>query len=113
MPGLLNINFQEPKAGLLKKGGGGLKKMFFFAWTPVFLQLRITAAPTTPLQPLLRLSMHGLEHATADVSKIEDNDIREFAENAQSLLKINLSIFCTYMLMLFVAGRQLLSRLSV
>ena len=64
------------------------------------------------IKPLLRLSMHGLEHATADVSKVDDDDIREFAEGAQSLLKINLSIFCTCMLMLFVAGRQLLSRLS-
>ena len=32
--------------------------------------------------------MHGLEHATADVSKIDDEDIREFAESAQSLLKL-------------------------
>ena len=40
------------------------------------------------IKPLLRLSMHGLEHATADVSKIEDENAREFAENAQSLLKI-------------------------
>ena len=40
------------------------------------------------IKPLLRLSMHGLEHATADVSKIDDEDIREFAESAQSLLKL-------------------------
>ena len=32
--------------------------------------------------------MHGLEHATADVSKVDDDDIREFAESAQSLLKL-------------------------
>ena len=30
----------------------------------------------------------GLEHATADVSKIEDENIQEFAESAQSLLKL-------------------------
>ena len=41
-----------------------------------------------PIKPLLRLAMHGLEHATADVSKIDDEDIREFAESAQSLLKL-------------------------
>ena len=29
VPGLLNINFQEPKAGLLKKGGGVSKDVFF------------------------------------------------------------------------------------
>ena len=40
------------------------------------------------LKPLLRLAMHGLEHATADVSKVDDDDIREFAESAQSLLKL-------------------------
>ena len=32
--------------------------------------------------------MHGFEHATANVSKIDDEDIREFAESAQSLLKL-------------------------
>ena len=32
--------------------------------------------------------MHDFEHATADVSKIDDEDIREFAESAQSLLKL-------------------------
>jgi hypothetical protein len=32
--------------------------------------------------------MHGLEHAAADVSKIDDDNIREFAESAQSLLKL-------------------------
>ena len=40
------------------------------------------------IKPLLRLSMHGLEHAAAGVSKIDDEDIREFAESAQSLLKL-------------------------
>ena len=28
------------------------------------------------IKPLLRLAMHGLEHATADVSKVDDDDIR-------------------------------------
>ena len=32
--------------------------------------------------------MHGLEHATADVPKVDDDNIREFAESAQSLLKL-------------------------
>ena len=41
------------------------------------------------IKPLLRLAMHGLEHATADVSKVDDDDIREFAESAQSLLKLD------------------------
>ena len=40
------------------------------------------------IKPLLRLAMHGLEHATADVSNVDDDDIREFAEGAQSLLKL-------------------------
>ena len=40
------------------------------------------------IKPLLRLSMHGLEHAAADMSKIPEEGIREFAESAQSLLKL-------------------------
>ena len=40
------------------------------------------------IKPLLRLSMHGLEHAAADMSKITEDGIREFAESAQSLLKL-------------------------
>ena len=40
------------------------------------------------IKPWLRLSMHGLKHATADVSKIDDEDIREFVEGTQSLLKL-------------------------
>ena len=40
------------------------------------------------IKPLLRLSMHGLEHAAADMSKITEDSIREFAESAQSLLKL-------------------------
>ena len=40
------------------------------------------------IKPLLRLSMHGLEHAAADLSKIPEESIREYAESAQSLLKL-------------------------
>ena len=40
------------------------------------------------IKPLLRLSMHGLEHAAADLSKIPEKSIREYAESAQSLLKL-------------------------
>jgi len=40
------------------------------------------------IKPLLRLAMHGWEYAAADLSKVEDDDIREFAESAQSLLKL-------------------------
>ena len=41
------------------------------------------------IKPLLRLSMHGLEHAAADLSKIPEESIREYAESAQSLLKLH------------------------
>ena len=40
------------------------------------------------IKPLLRLSMHGLEHVAMGLSGTDDADIREFGENAQSLLKI-------------------------
>ena len=40
------------------------------------------------IKPLLRLAMHGFEHAAADMSKIPEEGIREFAESAQSLLKL-------------------------
>ena len=41
------------------------------------------------IKPLLRLAMHAGEHAAADISKIPEEGIREFAESAQSLLKLH------------------------
>ena len=40
------------------------------------------------INPLLCLAMHGLEQSAVKVSSVSDEDNREFAENAQSLLKL-------------------------
>ena len=63
------------------------------------------------IKPLLLLATHALEQSAVEVSSVIDEDIREFAGNAQSLLKLQSQYILFLHSEVFFAGRQLLSRL--